>query len=241
MRLLVSVRTAAEAQDALAGGADIIDAKEPLAGPLGAVAPGVLSAVAAVLPPGAPLSVALDEVESAAAAEAAIAALPLTLREGPTYAKLAIPADAIPAKGIVAAAVRAAARHQARPAVVAATFADRLPAGASGLAAFVEAAAAGGASGVLLDTERKDGRTLLDVVRPSVLASVVAAARRARVSIAVAGGLGLVHADAVRELRVDLLGVRGAVTVGDRAAALDREKVAALAEALRRRPESLRR
>ena len=34
--LLVSVRNAAEATEALAGGASIIDVKEPLAGPLGA-------------------------------------------------------------------------------------------------------------------------------------------------------------------------------------------------------------
>ena len=34
-KLLVSVRDAAEAIDALAGGADLIDVKEPLAGSLG--------------------------------------------------------------------------------------------------------------------------------------------------------------------------------------------------------------
>ena len=36
-RLLVSVRDADEAEEALAGGADWIDLKEPLDGPLGAV------------------------------------------------------------------------------------------------------------------------------------------------------------------------------------------------------------
>ena len=39
MRLLVSVRSAAEARAALSGGADIIDAKEPSLGSLGAVGP----------------------------------------------------------------------------------------------------------------------------------------------------------------------------------------------------------
>jgi len=42
MRLLVSVRDASEARAALAGGAGIIDAKEPLNGPLGAVSSDVL-------------------------------------------------------------------------------------------------------------------------------------------------------------------------------------------------------
>ena len=42
MRLLVSVASATEASAALAGGADVIDAKNPLAGALGAVSVGVL-------------------------------------------------------------------------------------------------------------------------------------------------------------------------------------------------------
>ena len=40
MRLLVSVRSAAEVRPALAGGADIIDAKEPSLGSLGRGEPG---------------------------------------------------------------------------------------------------------------------------------------------------------------------------------------------------------
>ena len=46
MRLLVSVRWRTR-WAALAGGADIIDAKEPSSGSLGAVAPEVLAAIAA--------------------------------------------------------------------------------------------------------------------------------------------------------------------------------------------------
>ena len=47
MRLLVSVRAAAEVAPALAGGADIIDAKEPARGSLGAVSPTRLREIAA--------------------------------------------------------------------------------------------------------------------------------------------------------------------------------------------------
>ncbi|MGH8059229.1 MAG: (5-formylfuran-3-yl)methyl phosphate synthase, partial [Candidatus Entotheonellia bacterium] len=45
-RLLASVRDAAEARAALQGGADVLDAKEPSAGPLGACTPAVLHAIA---------------------------------------------------------------------------------------------------------------------------------------------------------------------------------------------------
>ena len=45
MRLLVSVVSAVEARGALAGGADIVDVKDPGEGALGAPAPTVLSDV----------------------------------------------------------------------------------------------------------------------------------------------------------------------------------------------------
>src|SRR5688572_5766625 len=61
MRLLVSVRDATEAAAALAGGADIIDAKEPLNGALGPVAAPVLHAIAATVAGAAPVSVALGD------------------------------------------------------------------------------------------------------------------------------------------------------------------------------------
>ena len=61
MRLLVSVRTAAEVAAGAGGGADIIDAKEPAAGSLGAVTPDVLREIAALVPAGVPLSVALGD------------------------------------------------------------------------------------------------------------------------------------------------------------------------------------
>src|SRR5438067_2429694 len=59
MRLLVSVADAAEARAALAGGADIIDAKEPRHGALGAVAPDVLRAIRNAVAVRRPVSAAL--------------------------------------------------------------------------------------------------------------------------------------------------------------------------------------
>ena len=62
MRLLVSVRNAIEAEAALAGGADIIDAKEPLNGALGPVAKEVIQSIAEKVAGSAPVSVALGDV-----------------------------------------------------------------------------------------------------------------------------------------------------------------------------------
>ena len=61
MRLLVSVRSADEAELAARDGADIVDAKEPEAGPLGPVSASVLRRIELALPSAMPLGVALGD------------------------------------------------------------------------------------------------------------------------------------------------------------------------------------
>src|SRR5690349_10143177 len=68
MRLLVSVRSAGEVEAAVQGGADIVDAKEPMRGPLGAVDAAELARIAAAVPDGVPLSLALGDLATPAAA-----------------------------------------------------------------------------------------------------------------------------------------------------------------------------
>ena len=63
--LLVSVRSAEEARAALAGGADVIDVKEPARGSLGAADPASLLEVSACIGNQRPLSVACGELLSA--------------------------------------------------------------------------------------------------------------------------------------------------------------------------------
>ena len=71
MRLLVSVASAVEASAALAGGADVIDAKDPLAGALGAVSADVLREIQAVVSSARPLTAALGDATGEAAIECA--------------------------------------------------------------------------------------------------------------------------------------------------------------------------
>src|SRR5919109_795896 len=88
MPLLVSVRSGEEVPAALHGGADIIDAKEPARGSLGAVEPAVLSAIAERTPASVPLSVALGDCASAEAVRAALDGARLPERSAPVYLKL---------------------------------------------------------------------------------------------------------------------------------------------------------
>src|SRR5947209_4261654 len=71
MRLLVSVTCAAEASAALAGGADLIDAKDPQAGALGAVSAEVLREIYAAVAGQRPVTAALGDAGDEAAIERA--------------------------------------------------------------------------------------------------------------------------------------------------------------------------
>jgi (5-formylfuran-3-yl)methyl phosphate synthase len=235
MRLLVSVVSVQEAERALAGGADIIDVKDPAEGPLGAPAPSVLSEVVAAMGAAAPVSVALGDVPNLPHT-AALAARGAALT-GAAFVKVGLRAvaaldDAVALMSAVAAAVNTS---PARPAVIAAAYADARaldpPALAPGwLPALVERT---GIAGALVDTYVKDGRGLYGWMRDSELAGLIAGVRDAGGSFGVAGQL---TAGQLRRVDADIVGVRSAVCRGgDRMAALDAALVAAaVAEAHRR-------
>src|SRR5207249_4629944 len=71
MRLLISVASATDAAAALAGGADLIDAKDVHAGALGRVAPAVLRAIRAVVGGARPVTAALGDADDEATIECA--------------------------------------------------------------------------------------------------------------------------------------------------------------------------
>ena len=93
-RLLVSVRSPVEARAAVAGGADIIDVKEPSRGSLGRADASVWQAVRAVVPRSTPVSVALGELNEWLAPEPR--QIPESAWAGIDYCKLGLagaPAD----------------------------------------------------------------------------------------------------------------------------------------------------
>src|SRR5688500_6493961 len=110
MKLLVSVRSGDEVVAALAGGADIIDAKEPARGSLGPVERDVLVAVAACTPGPVPLSVARGDCATAVQVRAAVQAVRLHERRAPVYLKV----------GFAGVSLVERVRELLRPAVVAA-------------------------------------------------------------------------------------------------------------------------
>ena len=230
MRLLVSVVSAEEARRALAGGADIIDVKDPNEGSLGAPSPRIVSEVVREVGGAAPVSVALGDLPNLPHT-AALAARGAAL-SGATYLKLGL-------RGVrevddAVALVRAVGDALGpETAVIAAAYAD---AGAldppalapAWLPELVERAAV---SGVLVDTCVKDGRGLYHWLSEAELADLIARTRSAGATFGVAGQL---TRGQLRRVPADVVGVRSAVCPGgDRAAGLDTELVGAAAAELR--------
>jgi uncharacterized protein (UPF0264 family) len=212
MELLVSVRSAAEVEAALAGGADIIDAKEPSRGPLGPVSPEVLAGIVARVPENVSLSVALGDHAMSGEVISAVTSLRLPRRPAPLYLKLGFARvrseDRI--QRLIAAAVTASSESAAAPLVVAVAYADASRAGTAAPEALSRLASQVGAAGILLDTHTKDGIGLLSWMKPEALKRWVAGARTAGLLSGLAGGLGLHDLERISAASPDVLGVRGA-------------------------------
>src|SRR2546423_11410936 len=203
MRLLVSVRGPAEAYAALAGGADVIDAKDPAGGALGPVRLDQLAAIRRAVGAGRPVSAALgDARDDAMVAAAAVAA------SGLAFVKLGF--GGVTSEARAQRLARAARRGAtAATAVVLVAYADWRRADSLAPARLVTVAAETGAAGLLLDTARKDA-PLFALESPDAVAVWVAAVRAAGVFAALAGRLSGRGFATARGLRAGVVGGRGA-------------------------------
>ena len=208
MQLLVSVATAADAVAAVEGGADIVDAKDPLVGALGAVTPEVFRAIAAVTLGVRPLSAALGEPRDQREA----AHLAATFASaGAVFVKLGFRRDVSSA---TMTSLLTSARDASDAQVVAVAYAD--VGGAGARRRVLDAAASVRVSGVLLDTARKDGPGLCDACSPDDLAAWVADVSAAGLLTALAGRLTRADIEQVSGFGVSIVGVRGAACEGGR-------------------------
>ena len=210
MRLLVSVANAAEASVALAGGADLIDAKNPAAGPLGVVSPQTFREIEASVSGQRPVTAALgeaageDDIEQAARAFA---------RAGARLVKVGFAGivDAERVGALTAAAVRGASSGGSSPCgVVAVAYADSDRAGSIAPDALVDVAARAGAEGVLLDTADKTGPGLRALMSSAALTAFIGRLHDRGLFVALAGQLTAGDLAFVRDTGADVAGVRGA-------------------------------
>ena len=223
MRLLVSVRSADEAVLAANNGADIVDAKEPDAGPLGPVSRSVLRAIGQALPPHVPLGVALGDATVPAELADVLDRLAPPVHAGGTFLKIGFAGVSRPEQvsAILRRAVEQAGELGPSVGVIAASYADFGRAGALSPDGILDAAIGAGANGVLIDTWIKDGRGLLRHLSVDALTVWVLRARRAGLLTALAGSIVADDLNVLRNIGPDVIGVRGAVCRGGRSGSLD--------------------
>lgn len=226
LRLLVSVRSPAEALRAAEGGADFIDLKEPRDGALGGLPIPVIRAIVQALrehriarPVSATIGdVAMHEADLIAARVEAVGACEVD------YVKVGI------APSAQAAALLdrlAASRHAVVPVFIADAGLD---------AVLVARACRLGFPALMADTADKRAGSLFACVAAAELQRFVAMVREAGKLVGLAGALRLPDVPMLRQLAPDFAGFRSAVCAGDRASALDVQKVRGLAELLREPP-----
>jgi hypothetical protein len=220
-----------DASAALEGGADIIDAKEPASGALGAVTLDEFREIHALVAGTRPVTAALgDAVDEASVTSAANA----YARSGARLVKVGF-------SGVVSAArvaaLIAAARDSAAPhaGVIATAYADADRVASLDPFTIVDAAARAGAVGVLIDTADKHGPGLRALMPPASLYSWVALARDARLVVAVAGKLTAGDMAYAIDAGADVAGVRGAACDGGRAGRVMSARVRELMSLVARR------
>ena len=227
MKLLISPKNEAEAVEAVAGGADIIDVKNPKEGPLGANFPWVIKRIRQITPKNTEVSCTLGEVPNLPGSMA-LAALGAATT-GVNYIKagfygLKTPEEAV---YLMENVTKAAKEYNPSIKVVASGYADANRISALDPLLVPEIARESQADIAMLDTAIKDGKTLFTFLTKSQLQCFVDAAHSYGLKAALAGSLQKEDLPTVFALGADVVGLRGAAcTLSDRVnGQITREKV----------------
>ncbi len=220
--LLVSVRSVDEARDALAGGARLVDVKEPSRGPLGAADAGVWGEVLSAVAGSVPTSVALGELYG----DALLAQMDCLA--GFDYAKVGL-AGCHASEDWPQIWGSLLSQFPAGVTPVAVIYADWSAAQAPPPDSVVEHACRLRCGAVLLDTFDKTGGCLTHHLEADELSRLVDTIRDRNMLTVLGGSLGPGTIGGVMHLQPDYIAVRGAACRGTRTGTIDRKLVRDLA------------
>ena len=236
MKLLISPKDEKEALEAIAGGADIIDVKNPKEGALGANFPWIIRRIRELTPKNIEVSCALGEMPNLPGAMA-LAALGAATT-GVNYVKAGLAGLKTPdaAVYLMQNITRAIKDYDSSIKVVAAGYADAERASAINPLLVPEIAHKAHADVAMLDTAVKDGKNLFAFLSADQLRTFVASAHGHGLMVALAGALRKEDLAAVQALGADVVGLRSAAcTDGDRiSGCIAREKVRELVGIVKR-------
>ena len=235
LKLLISPVDKKEALEAIRGGADIIDVKNPKEGPLGASFPWVIRQIRTITPRKIELSCTLGDVPNlpGTVSLAALGAASL----GVNYIKAGLYGLKTKEEAVylMQNVVKSVKDVDSSIKVVATGYADANRVGSVDPMLIPQIARAAECDLAMLDTAVKDGKNLFSCLSADQLSAFVDETHGYGLKAALAGSLKKENLPALCALGVDVIGVRGAVcTGGDRVKGrITYEKVRALVQALR--------
>jgi uncharacterized protein (UPF0264 family) len=236
LKLLVSPADEKEAVEAVAGGADIIDVKNPKEGALGASFPWVIKRIRTITPANIEVSCAIGDVPNLPCT-VSLAALGAATT-GVDYVKVGLHGVKTKEEAVylMQNVTKAVKDCNSAVKVVATGYADAERVGAVDPLLVPDIAHEAGADVAMLDTAVKDGKNLFTYLTTDQLRRFVSTAHAYGLKAALAGSLRKEDLPAVYALGADIMGLRGAAcTRGDRVnGRITRENVQALVEAARR-------
>jgi len=233
MRLLVSPMNIEEAQTAIAGGADIIDVKNPKEGSLGANFPWAIRAVAELAGGKLPVSATIGDLDFKPGT-ASLAALGAAYA-GADYVKAGLlgAKTSEQAEEMLLGVVRAVKDFDSKKKVVASAYSDFARAESVSPLDLPEAASRAGADVVMVDTAMKDGRSTFEFMSEDDLKKFIALGHRYNMEVAIAGTIGFQHLELLKSLDPDIIGVRGIVCGGDRKSSIRADLVEKLRQEIK--------
>lgn len=231
MLVLVSPKDLSEALEAIEGGADIIDVKNPSEGSLGANFPWVIRDVANIAKKyGKKVSATTGDMPfkpgtaSLAALGAAIA--------GADYVKVGLYGvkNETEAEEMIKAVVKAVKDYDDSKRVVIAGYGDFYRINSIDPLKLPLISAKHNADVVMVDTAIKDGTSIFDHMKIEDMRNFVRTAKENGLLCALAGNLGWDHIETLKELSPDIIGVRTIVCESGRNSKIKKELVRKLRE-----------
>ncbi len=225
-----------EASEAIAGGADIIDVKNPSEGPLGANFPWVIKRIREITPKNIKVSCTLGEVPNLPGSISLAALGAATL--GVDFIKVGLHGFKTSQEAIclLQNVNRAAKEYNPFIKVVAAGYADAERVGGLDPLLISEIASKAQVDVAMLDTAVKDNKNLFNFLTGLQLQKFVDSAHKFGLEVALAGSLRIQDLPVVYGLGADIAGFRGAVcTNNDRVKGeITEQKVRELVETLKK-------
>ncbi|EKF86478.1 (5-formylfuran-3-yl)methyl phosphate synthase [Methanobacterium formicicum] len=214
MLLLISPINTQEAREAINGGADIIDVKNPKEGSLGANFPWVIKNIREITPKDMQVSATLGDVPYKPGTVALAAAGAVV--SGADYIKVGLygTRNYSEALEVMENVVKAVHEFDEDAVVVASGYADAHRVGAVDPMDIPRVAADSGADLAMVDTAVKDGKTLFDFMNEESISQFTTEIHEYGLKSALAGSVTEEQLPLLAELGCDVAGIRGAACVG---------------------------